>query len=276
MSEQSRSAIEFQNVTMGYDDRLILDDVSFVVNPGETKIVMGGSGTGKSTILKLVLGLIKPQAGHILVDGDDVTALSEHEMIEVRRKIGMVFQEGALFDSLSVYENVGFRLFEQGLPENEISEAVARMLRFVNLSNTINMMPSELSGGMRRRVGIARALVGSPKLILFDEPTAGLDPPTARTILELAMKLRDLEGVSSIFVTHRLEDIKMLSSNFATIDENGEIVIHSEDSRVCLINTKFIMLKQGKVIFSGTDEQLWQSEDPYIKDFFREVMLSNR
>jgi phospholipid/cholesterol/gamma-HCH transport system ATP-binding protein len=271
MSEQSRGAIEFQNVTMGYDERLILDDVSFVVNPGETKIVMGGSGTGKSTILKLVLGLIKPQAGRILVDGDDVTALSEREMIEVRRKIGMVFQEGALFDSLSVYENVGFRLFEQGLPENEINEAVARMLQFVNLGNTISMMPSELSGGLRRRVGIARALVGSPKLILFDEPTAGLDPPTARTILELAMKLRDLEGVSSIFVTHRLEDIKMLSSNFATIDENGEIVIHPEDSRVCLINTKFIMLKQGKVIFSGTDEQLWESDDPYIKDFFREA-----
>lgn len=271
MSEQNRSAIEFQNVTMGYEDRVILDDVSFVVNPGETKIVMGGSGTGKSTILKLVLGLIKPQAGHILVDGDDVTALSEREMIDVRRKIGMVFQEGALFDSLSVYENVGFRLFEQGLPENEITEAVARMLQFVNLKGTISMMPAELSGGMRRRVGIARALVGSPKLILFDEPTAGLDPPTARTILELAMKLRDLEGVSSIFVTHRLEDIKMLSSNFATINENGEIVIRGEDSRLCLINTKFIMLKQGKVIFSGTDEQLWQSEDPYIKDFFREA-----
>ena len=276
MSEQSRGAIEFQNVTMGYDDRLILDDVSFVVNPGETKIVMGGSGTGKSTILKLVLGLIKPQAGRILVDGDDVTALSEREMIEVRRKIGMVFQEGALFDSLSVYENVGFRLFEQGLPENDINEAVARMLQFVNLGHTISMMPSELSGGMRRRVGIARALVGSPKLILFDEPTAGLDPPTARTILELAMKLRDLEGVSSIFVTHRLEDIKMLSSNYVTIDENGEIVIESEDSRVCLINTKFIMLKQGKVIFSGTDEQLWQSDDPYIKDFFREARPGDR
>lgn len=271
MSEQRRSAIEFQNVTMGYDDRLILDDVSFVVNPGETKIVMGGSGTGKSTILKLVLGLIKPQAGRILVDGDDVTTMSEREMIAVRRKIGMVFQEGALFDSLSVYENVGFRLFEQGLPEKEIAEAVARMLQFVNLSNTIDMMPAELSGGMRRRVGIARALIGSPKLILFDEPTAGLDPPTARTILELAMKLRDLEGVSSIFVTHRLEDIKMLSANFATINEDGEIVIQGEDSRLCLINTKFIMLKQGKVIFSGTDEQLWQNDDPYIKDFFRDV-----
>jgi phospholipid/cholesterol/gamma-HCH transport system ATP-binding protein len=276
MSGQSRGAIEFQNVTMGYDDRLILDDVSFIVNPGETKIVMGGSGTGKSTILKLVLGLIRPQAGRILVDGDDVTALSEREMIEVRRKIGMVFQEGALFDSLSVYENVGFRLFEQGLPENEINEAVVRMLQFVNLGNTISMMPSELSGGMRRRVGIARALVGSPKLILFDEPTAGLDPPTARTILELAMKLRDLEGVSSIFVTHRLEDIKMLSSNFATIDENGEIVIQPEDSRLCLINTKFIMLKQGKVIFSGTDEQLWQSDDPYIMDFFREARVGDK
>jgi phospholipid/cholesterol/gamma-HCH transport system ATP-binding protein len=271
MSEQVHSAIEFQNVTMGYDDRLILDDVSFVVNPGETKIVMGGSGTGKSTILKLVLGLIKPQSGRILVDGEDVTGLSEREMIAFRQKIGMVFQEGALFDSLSVYENVGFRLFEQGVPEPEIEEAVTRMLRFVNLENTISMMPSELSGGMRRRVGIARALVGSPKLILFDEPTAGLDPPTARTIVELAMKLRDLEGVSSIFVTHRLEDIKLMSSNYATINDDGEVVFKQEGGNLCLVNTKFIMLKDGKVIFSGTDEELWMSDNPYIKDFFREA-----
>ena len=271
MSEHVHSAIEFENVTMGYDDRLILDDVSFVVNPGETKIVMGGSGTGKSTILKLVLGLIKPQAGRILVDGEEVTVLSEREMTLIRRKIGMVFQEGALFDSLSVYENVGFRLFEQGVPETEIEESVKRMLRFVNLENTIDMMPSELSGGMRRRVGIARALVGSPKLILFDEPTAGLDPPTARTIVELAMKLRDLEGVSSIFVTHRLEDIKLMSSAYATINEDGEVVFKNEGGNLCLVNTKFIMLKEGKVIFSGTDEELWMSNDPYIKDFFREA-----
>jgi phospholipid/cholesterol/gamma-HCH transport system ATP-binding protein len=269
MSEQIHSAIEFHGVTMAYDERVILDEVSFVVNPGETKIVMGGSGTGKSTILKLVLGLIKPQGGTIRIDGDDITEMTEAELTEVRRKIGMVFQDGALFDSLSVYENVGFRLFEQSVPEPEIEEAVRRMLRFVNLEHTMYMRPSELSGGMRRRVGIARALVGSPKLILFDEPTAGLDPPTARTILELAMKLRDLEGVSSIFVTHRIDDIKLLASSFATIGEGGDVEFRSEQGNLCLINTRFIMLKEGKVIFSGTDEELWQSDDPYIVDFFK-------
>src|SRR5215813_12701415 len=269
MSTPIDSAIQFENVTMAYDDRVILDDVSFRVNPGETKIVMGGSGTGKSTILKLVLGLIKPQSGRILIDGEDVTALSEQELVSIRQKIGMVFQDGALFDSLSVYENVGYRLFEKGVPEQEIDEQVRRMLQFVNLERAIDMMPVELSGGMRRRVGIARALVGSPKLILFDEPTAGLDPPTARTILELAMKLRDLEGVSSIFVTHRLEDIKLLSSSFATIGENGDVEFRTEQGNLCLVNTRFIMLKQGKIVFSGTDEQLWSSDDPYIQDFFK-------
>lgn len=269
MSEQIHSAIEFHDVTMAYEDRVILDEVSFLVNPGETKIVMGGSGTGKSTILKLVLGLIKPQGGRILIDGDDVTRMKEAELTAVRKKIGMVFQDGALFDSLSVYENVGFRLFEQGVPEAEIEEAVRRMLRFVNLEQTMFMRPSELSGGMRRRVGIARALVGSPQLLLFDEPTAGLDPPTARTILELAMKLRDLEGVSSIFVTHRVDDIKLLSSTFATIGEGGDVEFRSEQGNLCLINTRFIMLKDGKVIFSGTDEELWTSDDSYIQDFFK-------
>jgi phospholipid/cholesterol/gamma-HCH transport system ATP-binding protein len=269
MSEQRHSAIEFHDVTMAYDDRVILDEVSFIVNPGETKIVMGGSGTGKSTILKLVLGLIKPQGGRILIDGDDIIGMKEAELTAVRQKIGMVFQDGALFDSLSVYENVGFRLFEQGLPESEIEEAVRRMLRFVNLEHTMFMRPAELSGGMRRRVGIARALVGSPKLLLFDEPTAGLDPPTARTILELAMKLRDLEGVSSIFVTHRVEDIKLLSSSFATIGEGGDVEFRTEQGNLCLVNTRFIMLKEGKVVFSGTDEQLWASDDPYIQDFFK-------
>ena len=269
MNDYIHSAIEFQDVTMSYDDRVILDGVSFAVNPGETKIVMGGSGTGKSTILKLVLGLIRPDEGRILIDGEDVTDYSEDRMTAVRQKIGMVFQDGALFDSLSVYENVGFRLFEQGVPETEIEDNVRRMHQFVNLEKAMHMMPAELSGGMRRRVGIARALVGSPKLVLFDEPTAGLDPPTARTILELAIKLRDLEGVSSIFVTHRLEDIKLMSSSFATIDEDGEVVFQEEKGSVCLVNTKFVMLQHGRVIFSGTDEELWQSGDPYIVEFFR-------
>lgn len=269
MSQQIDSAIEFHDVKMAYDERVILDEVSFVVNPGETKIVMGGSGTGKSTILKLVLGLIKPESGRIKIDGDDITEMSEGQLTDVRKKIGMVFQDGALFDSLSVYENVGFRLFEQDVPESEIEEAVRRMLRFVNLEHAMYMRPAELSGGMRRRVGIARALVGSPKLLLFDEPTAGLDPPTARTILELAMKLRDLEGVSSIFVTHRVDDIKLLASTFATIGEGGDVEFRTEQGNLCLINTRFIMLKEGRVIFSGTDEELWSSDDSYIQDFFK-------
>ena len=270
MSKEMNIAIEFEGVTMAYDDRKILDDVSFRINPGETKIVMGGSGTGKSTILKLVLGLIKPNAGRILIEGEDITTFSEHQMMEVRKTLGMVFQEGALFDSLSVYENVGYRLFEQGLPEDEIEDAVRQMLRYVNLEASINMMPSELSGGMRRRVGIARALVGNPRLILFDEPTAGLDPITARAILELAIKMRDLEGRSSIFVTHRIDDIRVLSSSYATIGNDGNIEFKQEAGIMNLINTKFLMLKDSKIIFSGTDEQLSASTDPYIRDFLRE------
>src|SRR5262252_1614117 len=269
MTEAIYSAIEFRNVTMSFEDRMILDDVSFTVATGETKIVMGGSGTGKSTILRLVLGLIKPDSGRILIDGEDVAQLSEKELTRIRKKIGMVFQDGALFDSLSVYENVGYRLFEKGVPEPEIQDEVRRMLQFVNLEEAMYMMPVELSGGMRRRVGIARALVGNPKLILFDEPTAGLDPPTARTICELAMKLRDLEDVSSMFVTHRMDDIKLMASAFFTTNEDGQVEMQQEDNRLALINTQFLMLKEGHIIFSGTDEQLWLSQDPYIQDFLR-------
>jgi phospholipid/cholesterol/gamma-HCH transport system ATP-binding protein len=260
-------AIEFRDVVLAYDDKVILDGISFTVQPGETKIVLGGSGTGKSTILKLTLGLIKPDAGKIFVDGEEVTELGEPELYPLRRKIGMIFQDGALFDSLSVWQNVGFRLLEKSTPESEVDEAVRRTLRFVNLEDAIDKMPNELSGGMRRRVGIARALVGSPKIILYDEPTAGLDPPTARTICELAMKLRDLEGVSSIFVTHRIDDARQMSSEFVTINEMGELQVVQERDDFCLINTRFIMLRRGKIIFSGTDEQLWASTDPYIKSF---------
>ena len=181
----------------------------------------------------------------------------------------MVFQEGALFDSLSVYDNVAYRLHEQGVSDEDVEPEVRRMLRFVNLEDAIDKMPIELSGGMRRRVGIARALIGDPKIVLFDEPTAGLDPPTARTICELAMKLRDLEDVSSIFVTHEMNNLNYLTSEYAVVNESGEVVFEKEGERLCLINCKVMMMRDGKVIFSGTDETLRRSEDKYIHRFLR-------
>jgi len=217
----------------------------------------------------LVLGLLKPDSGQVLVDGEDVTNYSEVQMMNVRKKIGMIFQEGALFDSLSVYDNVAFKLHEQGVPEEDVENEVRRMLRFVNLEQAMDKMPAELSGGMRRRVGIARALVGDPKIVMFDEPTAGLDPPTARTICELAMKLRDLEDVSSIFVTHEMNNLDYLCSEYAVVNEAGEVVFEKEGEKLCLINSKVLMMSDGQVIFSGTDESIRRSEDPYIQKFLR-------
>jgi len=268
-SERAIPAIEFRNVTMIFDGRKVLNDLSFKVMKGETKIILGGSGCGKSTTIKLVLGLLKPDSGQILVDGEDVTEYAETDMMKVRKKIGMIFQEGALFDSLSVYENVAFKLHEQGVPEDDVEGEVRRMLRFVNLEDAIDKMPSELSGGMRRRVGIARALVGDPKIVMFDEPTAGLDPPTARTICELAMKLRDLEDVSSIFVTHEMNNLDYLTSEYAVVNEAGDVVFEKEGEKLCLINSKVLMMRDGQVIFSGTDETLRKADDPYIHRFLR-------
>ena len=268
-AERAVPAIEFRNVTIEFDGRKVLNDLSFKVMKGETKIILGGSGCGKSTTIKLVLGLLKPDSGQVLVDGEDVTNHSEVQMMHVRKKIGMIFQEGALFDSLSVYDNVAFKLHEQGVPEEEVENEVRRMLRFVNLEHAIDKMPSELSGGMRRRVGIARALVGDPKIVMFDEPTAGLDPPTARTICELAMKLRDLEDVSSIFVTHEMNNLDYLCSEYAVVNEAGEVVFEKEGEKLCLINSKVLMMSDGRVIFSGTDESLRRSEDGYIQKFLR-------
>lgn len=262
-------AIEFRDVVLAFDERVVLNKLSFKVLKGETKIILGGSGGGKSTIIKLVLGLLKPDEGRIFVDGEDITDYNEVQMMTVRKRIGMVFQEGALFDSLSVYDNVAYRLHEQGRPEDEVEPEVRRMLRFVNLEDAIDKMPAELSGGMRRRVGIARALIGDPKIVLFDEPTAGLDPPTARTICELAMKLRDLEDVSSIFVTHEMNNLDYLCSEYAVVNEEGQVVFEREGERLCLTNSKVMMMKDGKIIFSGTDETLRKAEDPYIQRFLR-------
>ncbi len=262
-------AIEFRDVHLSFDDRKILDGLNLTVNRGETKLILGGSGGGKSTTIKLVLGLLKPDSGRILVDGEDITDYNEAQMMSVRKKIGMIFQEGALFDSLSVYDNVAYRLHEQGVPEEECEQEVTRMLRFVNLEDAIDKMPIELSGGMRRRVGIARALVGGPKIVLFDEPTAGLDPPTARTICELAIKLRDLEDVSSMFVTHEMNNVQYLTNEYAVVGDDGEVIFEQEGERLCLVNTKIMMLKGGHIIFEGTDEELRKTTDPYIIRFIR-------
>jgi phospholipid/cholesterol/gamma-HCH transport system ATP-binding protein len=268
-SDRAIPAIEFREVLLAFDDRVVLNHLSFKVMKGETKIILGGSGGGKSTIIKLVLGLLKPDDGRVFVDGEDITDYNEVQMMTVRKKIGMVFQEGALFDSLSVYDNVAYRLHEQRLPEDEVDPEVRRMLRFVNLEDAIDKMPAELSGGMRRRVGIARALIGDPKIVLFDEPTAGLDPPTARTICELAMKLRDLEDVSSIFVTHEMNNLDYLCSEYAVVNEEGQVVFEREGERLCLINSKVMMMREGNIIFSGTDETLRKSDDQYIQKFLR-------
>ena len=260
-------AIEFKDVYLSFDETPILNGISFTVRRGETKVILGRSGGGKSTIVRLVLGLLKPDAGQIFIDGEEITKYGERDMMPVRQKIGMVFQEGALFDSLSVYENVAYRLNEQSVKEDEIEQEVRRMLQFVDLEDAIDKMPIELSGGMRRRVGIARALIGDPQIVLFDEPTAGLDPPTARTICELAIKLRDLQDVSSIFVTHEMNNVQYLSSEYAIVDEDGQVIFEKEGQKLCLINTEVIMLRDGKIIFNGSDEQLRSSPDQYIQRF---------
>ena len=262
-------AIEFRNVHLSFDESQILRGLSFKVLPGAMKVVLGGSGTGKSTVLKLILGLLKPDRGQILLDGKDITAYSETRLMRVREKIGMVFQEGALFDSLSVYDNVAYRLHERGVAESRVEKQVRRMLRFVELEDAIDLMPDELSGGMRRRVGIARALITNPRIVLFDEPTAGLDPPTSRVVSQLAIQLRDVRKVSSLFVTHRINIVKYLSEGHAEggAAGGGEVRKNGEGAR--LPDTKILMLREGKAIFDGAFDDLRDSTDSYIKKFLR-------
>lgn len=260
--------IEFRNVYKSFDDEMVLKDVSFAIKRGETKIILGESGSGKSTILKLILGLIRPDSGQILIEGRDITQMTERELVVIRRDIGMVFQEGALFDSLSVRENVGYRLSEEGhMEDSEIEVAVLQLLGFVGLEDAIDKMPAELSGGMKRRVGIARALVGTPKVVLYDEPTAGLDPITKRVIVELMIKLRDLEGVTSVFVTHDLQAASIIATEYASAKSVGRVEIKSGGDSLCLLNINFIMLQEGSICFEGSHAELIGSRLPYIRTF---------
>ncbi len=255
----------FRNVGLAFD-RPVLRDVSFDLHPGATKVILGGSGSGKTTILRLILGLLKPDAGSIRVDGADVGGLDEDELRAVRLKVGMVFQEGALFDSLTVGENVAFRLREDRLPDAEIEERVREMLGFVGLAAHYEKSPSELSGGQRRRVAVARALAARPQIMLYDEPTTGLDPITATTITDLIVKVRDLDGVSSILVTHQLRDAFNVARSFAWREGEDFGFRRVEDLKL-LAGTDFLMLREGQVQFEGSPHELVTSTDPYLKAF---------
>jgi len=260
--------IEFRNVSKSFDEETVLRNVSFAIKRGETKIILGESGSGKSTILKLILGLIRPDSGQIIFDGRDITKLTERDMVLIRRDIGMVFQEGALFDSLSVRENVGYRLYEEGsMEESEVDLEVLKHLGFVGLEDSIDKMPAELSGGMKRRVGIARALVGTPKVVLYDEPTAGLDPITKRVIVELAIKLRDLEGVTTVFVTHDLQAAAILANEFAAAESDGSVEVKPVEKSTQFIDINFVMIQGGKICFEGSYKELMDSKLPYIQKF---------
>jgi phospholipid/cholesterol/gamma-HCH transport system ATP-binding protein len=258
--------VVFDKVSLAFDDKVILRDVSFTLLTGHTKIFLGASGAGKSTILKLILGLLKPDGGVIWVNGERVDTMTEAEMMKVRSDLGMVFQEGALFDSLTVAENVGYKLYEESdMPLADVRRRVEEVLGFVGLSEHIDKMPSELSGGQRRRVAIARAMSFKPRILLYDEPTTGLDPITADTIDDEIIKLRDLENVSSIVVTHQLRDAFRIATHEAN-RADGKIVIEEADAKKCE-EAEFIMLKDGGIAFEGHAGQLRRSPDAYLKAF---------
>ncbi len=251
---------------LAFDEKVILNQVSFTLAAGDTKIILGASGAGKSTILRLILGLLKPDAGAIYVEGQRVDQMDEAALMKVRANLGMVFQEGALFDSLTVRENVGYKLYEESnAPIAEVDARVQEVLGFVGLGEYGDRMPSELSGGQRRRVAIARALTSRPRILLYDEPTTGLDPITALTIDAEVVKLRDLERVSSIVVTHQLRDAFYVAGHQAVNDHGRIEVVPLRPDHPA--RTAFIMLKEGRIAFEGSADQLRHSSDEYLQSF---------
>jgi len=259
-------SIRLEHVSLAFDDKVVLKDVSFELLPGHTKIILGASGSGKSTILKLILGLWRPDGGAVVVNGKRVDTMSERELTAMRSDIGMVFQEGALFDSLTVEENVGFKLFEEGsMPDEDAYRRINEVLGFVGLREYGERMPSELSGGQRRRVAIARAMAYKPGILLYDEATTGLDPITALSVDQEIVKLRDLEGVTSIIVTHQLRDAFFVATHEAQ-RRNGHVEITPADAQKA-DEAEFIMLKDGVLIFEGNASELRAASDPYIRQF---------
>ncbi len=260
--------VVFDHVNLAFDEKVILRDVSFTLQTGHTKIFLGASGAGKSTILRLTLGLLRPDAGHIFVNGEQIDGMREDDLMRARADLGMVFQEGALFDSLTVRENVGYKLYEELQWDVDKADArVSEVLGFVGLQDYIDRMPSELSGGQRRRVAIARAMAARPRILLYDEPTTGLDPITSLTVDEEIIKLRDLEQVSSVLVTHQLRDAFFVAEHAAVKD--GSRVVFEKAGKEKADQAEFIMLKDGRIHFEGNASELRQAaaSDPYLQSF---------
>jgi phospholipid/cholesterol/gamma-HCH transport system ATP-binding protein len=257
--------IVFENVSIAFEDRQVLDNVSFTLCRGETKILLGVAGAGKTLILKLALGLIRPDSGRIFTLDNEVTNMRESELFALRRKIGMVFQESALFDSLTVEGNVGYRLYEEHVPDDEIHSRVVEALRFVELEHTVNLFPSELSGGMRRRVAIARAIITQPEVLLYDSPTGGLDPVTSTTIIELLVKQRDVYQTSALLVTHRLQDAFTMATHVFNRATNHMEPLPKGSDRD--LSTNFIVLRDARIIFQGNAAELVHSDDDYIREY---------
>ena len=267
-SAASEPVLTLENVSIGFDTGNVLDGISFRVAPRETKILIGESGSGKTLILKMAAGLIQPDSGTVQILGHDLGRMSEKELLAFRRNIGFVFQEGALFDSLTVAENVAYSLREERVDEEEIEPRVRESLRFVEMEDTLDKLPSELSGGMRRRVSIARALVARPHVVLYDSPTAGLDPVTAQTIITLILRLRDTQGVTSLLATHRLQDAFGLAS-YQFDGPSGRVVPveRNGSSRLPGASTNFVVLREGKVYFEGSPPELAEARDSYLRRF---------
>ena len=264
--KEEAPVVLFDHVSLSFDDNVVLRDVSFTLRTGHTKIFLGASGAGKSTVLKLILGLLKPDSGTIHVNGETIDDMDEVALMKVRSDFGMVFQEGALFDSLTVAENVGYKLYEEmRWPFSKWYNRVEEVLGFIGLSDFIEKMPSDLSGGQRRRVAIARAMAAKPRVLLYDEPTTGLDPITASTVDDEIVKLRDIENVTSIVVTHQLRDAFYVATHEARRDSNSVDIVKAGEDKI--EQAEFIMLQNGHIHFEGTAEELRESTDHYLRTF---------
>lgn len=262
--KQDGPVLEVKDVSITFERDKVLDGVSFVVQPGETRVLLGPAGGGKSVLMKLLNGLIKPDEGSIKVFGEEITTMTELQLFAMRRRVGMVFQESALFDSMNVEENVAYRLNEEGTPPEESHKRVEEALNFVELSKAITKFPAELSGGMRRRVSIARAIITKPDLILYDSPTGGLDPITSTTIVQLVVKQRDVSHTTALMITHRLQDAFVLATHRFDPDKNEMLPIPNSGVDE---NTKFLILNEGKIMFDGSTLELTHSDDPWIKSY---------